>query len=224
MASAKDLKKKIRSISNTKKITRTMELVATAKSKRAQDRVKASSPYSSTLAEILESLSRAGTVKHPLFAAPEKPGPVVIFVVSANRGLCGGYNTNLLSLAERTIRAEEKAGRKVEVYMAGRKGVAKFRILRIPMAKTFLELDDKDTSADAEKVSSDLMGRFLAGEVERIVVVSTRYYSAGVQKPAVTQLLPIVPPKVEEAAGRQRDRERASVDYLYEPDPESILG
>jgi F-type H+-transporting ATPase subunit gamma len=225
MASAKDLKKKIRSISNTKKITRTMELVATAKSKRAQDRVKASTPYSGTLAEILESLARAGTVKHPLLEVPEKPGPAVIFVISANRGLCGGYNTNLVAMAERTIRQEEKAGHQVEVYMAGRKGISKFRFLRIPVAKTFVNLDDRASFADAEKVAADLMNRFLAGEVEKIVVISTRYYSAGVQKPAVTQLLPIVPPKAEGGPGKAPPgRERAAVDYLYEPDPESILG
>ncbi len=237
MASSKDLKKKIRSISNTKKITRTMELVATAKSKRAQDRVKASTPYSGTLAEILESLARAGTVKHPLLAAPEKPGPVVIFALSANRGLCGGYNTNLVALAERTIRQEEKAGHQVEVYMAGRKGISKFRFLRIPVAKTFLNLDDRASFADAEKVAADLMNRFLAGEVEKIVVISTRYYSAGVQKPAVTQLLPIVPPKAEGGPGggghqrtdraaaghegghRQRGGDDPPVHPLLQPDP-----
>lgn len=226
MASAKDLKKKIRSISNTKKITRTMELVATARSKRAQDRVNASTPYSQALGDILRNLAAAGTLDHPLLAVPEKPGPTLVFAVSANRGLCGGYNTNLLAMAERVIREEKGAGRAVEVYMAGRKGIAKFRYFRIPVAQSFLELDERASFAEVEKVVNGLMARFLGGEVGKVLVVSTRYYSAGSQRPATTQLLPIAPPEREPTAPsrvKEPKEDRGTVQYIFEPNPRAIL-
>lgn len=228
MASAKDLKKKLRSISNTKKITRTMELVATVKSKRAQDRVNASTPYSRSLAEILQSLVRAGTIRHQLLEAPAKAERILVLVVTGNRGFCGGYNSNALALAERTIREEEKSGRKVDVYMAGRKGIARFRFLKIPVLKSFLTLDENATFAIVEKVAEELMGRFTAGEVGKVLVVSTRYHSAGIQRPAVFQLLPIGVVEGEPGSpsgGRPQASPAglAAVEYLFEPDPRAIL-
>jgi len=218
MASAKDLRKKIRSISNTKKITRTMELVSTAKAKRAQDRLNASTPYSRALAEILENLARAGTVSHPLLESPPRAAKTLLFVITANRGLCGGYNSNVLALGARTLREEEAAGRKVEIYVAGRKGLAKCRFLKIPVAKSYLNLDDKATFEDARKVAEELLGRFATGEYLKVLVVYTHYHSAGVQRPEVLQLLPITPPQAKEEA-----KAAAPVDYIFEPDPRTIL-
>ncbi len=229
MASAKDLKKKIRVISNTKKITRTMELVATAKSKRAQDRVNATTPYLKALGGILRALDGSGTAKHRLLQAPEEETKTLLFVVSANRGFCGGYNTNVLALAQMTMRDEESAGRKTEIYMAGRKGVAKFRFLRIPVAKTFLNLDSWGGFADAVAVADELIGRFLSGEVTKVLAICTHYHSAGVQKPAVLQLLPLTAPATPGAAaekGKGKNGGAAAAratDFIFEPDPRTIL-
>ncbi len=224
MASAKELKKKIRSISNTKKITRTMELVATAKSKRMQDRVTATTPYAAALSGLLEDLARAETVDHPLLRAPAPGRPVLVFVITANRGLCGGYNTNVVHLAERTMAEERERGETVEVYMAGRKGISRFRFLQIPIAQRFLDLDDKTTFARAAEVAEAIMKRFVAGEVGKVIAVSTRWHTSAVQRPAVTQVLPIArpaPPAGKAAARAAAEGEK--VEYLFEPDPRTIL-
>jgi F-type H+-transporting ATPase subunit gamma len=219
MASAKDLKKKIRSISNTKKITRTMELVATAKSKRSQARVLATTPYASAIADLLADLAGADPGRHP-FLRPPGAGKTAVLVISANRGLCGGYNSNVLALAERALREEEQAGRGVEVYMAGRKGISRFRFRGIALKERFTNLDDKATFQDAEAVAVGLMARYLAGELGKVLVVYTRYISSAVQRPVVVQVLPIEPPKAE--ATKEGKKARA-VDYIYEPEPRRIL-
>lgn len=224
MASAKELKKKIRSISNTGKITRTMELVATVKSKRTQDKVNASTPYSAALAGLLGDLARSGTVDHPLLRTPEKALPAVVFIITANRGLCGGYNTNVLALGESTIREEEAAGREVGISMAGKKGISRFRFLRIPVKDTFTNLDDKARFADSAAVAERLMDRFLAGEVGKVLVVSTRYLSASSQRPAVTGLLPIVPVADGAGVGTEAGKKTSEeVTYIFDPDPRRIL-
>src|SRR3989454_3252852 len=126
MASAKDIRKKIRTISNTKKITRTMEMVATVKSKRAQDRIKATTPYSQKLSEILESLARSGSISHPFLTPPEKVERTLLLIVTGNRGLCGGYNSNVLGLAEEWLGGEKEAGGGAGTLIGGKKGDSRF--------------------------------------------------------------------------------------------------
>ena len=108
MASLKDYKNKLKSISNTRKITRTMEMVSAAKAKKTTDRVEASTPYSQKLRELMDGLSSAGTIDHFLVQEPEKIEKQALLVVTANRGLCGGYNTNVANMAEKWIAAEKE--------------------------------------------------------------------------------------------------------------------
>jgi len=223
MASAKELKKKIRSISNTRKITRTMELVATAKAKKTQVRANATAPFAESLEGLLADLAAAGTVHHPLLDKPPAGKPTVLFVITANRGLCGGYNTNVLHAAERAMAEAKAAGETSEVYMAGRKGIARLRFLGIPIRERFLKLDDKATFADAAAVAEGLLARFLGGEIGRVPVVSMRYRSAAVQRPAVLQLLPLQPAAKEPEAGGAAKERSESVEYIFEPDPATIL-
>lgn len=227
MASAKDLKKKIRSIGNTKKITRTMEMVATVRSKQAQDRIKATTPYSDKLAEILAGLAAAGSVEHPLLKAAPVVKKTIVLVITANRGLCGGYNSNLLSLAEDWIEADAAQGRSQEIHVAGKKGIARFRFQRTEMAKTYTHLDDKPTFKDAEEIANDFIAKFLSGEVQRVVVFATKYFSSAVQKPVEMQLLPIAKPAAEATgAGGARDQKSGkagTVDFIFEPNRDDIL-
>ena len=229
MASAKELKKKIRSISNTRKITRTMELVATVKSKRTQGRVQATAPYSEALGDLLADLGRAASIRHPLLEAPERKLPTVLFVITANRGLCGGYNTNVMARADALVRAERESDRPVEIYMAGKKGIARLRFLKYEAKERFLGLDDKATFAEVEKVAEALMRRFLAGEIGKVLVVSTRYLSASNHQAEVAQLLPIAGGGAQDKGGKnaagRADRKDAgrAVDYIFEPDPGTIL-
>ena len=221
MASAKEVQKKIRTTSNTKKITSTMEMVATARSKRAQNRVQATTPYSTKLNEILSSLAGAGTIAHALLEDPGEVKKTLLLVVTANRGLCGGYNANVLSMAEKLLAAERQAGREVEVYMIGKKGIGRFRFLQEPVAQAYTDIEDQPSFADAQGLADVFMRRFLAGEVQRVLVVSTRYLTSSLQRAAQTQLLPI--PAAEEEAEGGGVGGGGAADFIFEPDRETIL-
>lgn len=225
MANARDLRKKIRSISNTAKITRTMEMVATAKSKRAQSRIVAMLPYSDKLGEILRNLRDAGTVEHPLLEDREPVRRSLLLIVSANRGLCGGYNSNLLSLAEKWLVQEEAEGREVDIHASGRKGIARLRYLKRPTVAQYTHFDDRPSFKETEELSSEFLRLFLERKVDRVVVASTRYLSASVQRPRITQLLPI-----EASADSGKKAEGGSglsgetvSDFIFEPEREVIL-
>ncbi len=218
MASARDLKNKIRSIANTKKITRTMELVATSKAQRAQSRVRATQPYSEKLTELLSSLAAAGTIDDPLLRPRDRVARVGLLVVTGQRGLCGGYNSSVMHVAERLRTEEIAAGREVDVYMVGRKGLNRLRFLKVTAKNSYTHFDDRPSFQDASDIADTLMEQFLCGALDRVVVVSTRYLSAGVQRAEVSNLLPIEPP-----AGDEGDRPAGTVEFIFEPGPELIL-
>lgn len=232
MASAKDIKKKIRSISNTKKITRTMEMVSTVKSKRGQDRIQAVTPYSDKLVEILRSLARSGSVTHPFLAGSPSPAesrehgdgpgeagpPVLVMVITGNRGLCGGYNTNVLHMAEEVLRSERDEGHPAEVYMVGKKGISRFRFRGVAMAKTITTLGDEPCFEDVEEIAAEIIERYLAGELERVVVVATRYHSSSTQTPAAMQLLPM-----ERPAEETTEAPAGAIEYIFEPGRDAVL-
>ncbi|MBN1444190.1 MAG: ATP synthase F1 subunit gamma [Planctomycetes bacterium] len=244
MASAKDIKRKIKSISATKKITRTMEMVAAAKSKKTTRRVEIAAPYNEKLGELLENLCAGENVTHSLMEpeAGQPPrasaGRNALVVVTANRGLCGGYNANVLQAAERWIQAEEAGGRATDVSMIGKKGISRFSFRKQPFCASYTHIGDWPRFEDAEEIAGGLMERFRAGEVDQALVVSTRYHSAGLQRPALTRLLPIARPRPGGLAARRlgagaggdwrpraEDRVvwRPSRKFIFEPDLGTIL-
>jgi F-type H+-transporting ATPase subunit gamma len=216
MSSAKELKKKIKTTTNTKKITRTMEMVATARSKAAQNRVQASAPYSSKLAEILRGLAAAGTVAHRFLEPAAKVERSVLVVVTGNRGLCGGYNSNVLGMAERWLSSESKAGRQVDLHVIGKKGISRCKFLKVAVAKAYTHIENRPSFQDADELAQSYMAQYLSGEVQRVVVVSTRYLSASAQKPVESQLLPIPVAAAEGGAPK-------ATEFIFEPDRQTIL-
>ncbi len=221
MAGLKDIKKKITSISNTRKITRTMEMVAAAKSKQTIDRVEASTPYSSKLTELLNSLTGGQNVDHFLVREKEKVQKSALLVVTANRGLCGGYNTNVANLAEKWVRAEEAEGREAHVMMVGKKGISRFRFRKVEVAEKRTDIEDKPSFSQATEIADGFIESFRKGEVDRVMVAVTRYHSAVVQQADLFQLLPIIPPETDEADGEEASQQ--NTDFIFEPDPERIL-
>jgi len=221
MAGLKDIKKKITSISNTRKITRTMEMVAAAKSKQTIDRVEASTPYSSKLTELLNSLTGGQNVDHFLVREKEKVQKSALLVVTANRGLCGGYNTNVANLAEKWVRAEEAEGREAHVMMVGKKGISRFRFRKVEVAEKRTDIEDKPSFSQAAEIADGFIESFRKGEVDRVMVAVTRYHSAVVQQADLFQLLPIIPPETDEADGEEASQQ--NMDFIFEPDPERIL-
>ncbi len=221
MAGLKDIKKKITSISNTRKITRTMEMVAAAKSKQTIDRVEASTPYSSKLTELLNSLTGGQNVDHFLVREKEKVQKSALLVVTANRGLCGGYNTNVANLAEKWVRAEEAEGREAHVLMVGKKGISRFRFRKVEVAEKRTDIEDKPSFSQAAEIADGFIESFRKGEVDRVMVAVTRYHSAVVQQADLFQLLPIIPPEAEGDDGG--DAPQQNTDFIFEPDPARIL-
>ncbi len=230
MAGAKIIKKRISSVKNTRKITRTMEMVSTAKSKKLIDRVNEAKPYGDKLREIMESLAgQGGNVDSPYLRVEDHPKRVALVVVTANRGLCGGYNANVQRMARQYYVKLTEQGKNVDVFMIGKKGQSFFRFMKVPMKETYLEFDDTFTYDHADALATMLMRDFAGSKYDRVEIVSTIYYSAGSQKPGITQLLPVglgeseSTDDAEEATQVKADPDvAAGGPVLYEPEPAII--
>jgi F-type H+-transporting ATPase subunit gamma len=213
------LKGRIRSVQNTKKITKTMELVSTSKMKRAQDRVAAARPYAAALAEVIGDLwtpelsERFALLRQP--APPAKGGPTrfALILLTSNRGLCGAFNGNLIKEARRRIEALEAEGYTVELHCVGRKGAGYFKYLGRPLAADRPDIGDSPTSAHATSIVGPLIENFAAGRIAGVEMVQARFQSALSTPPMLVRVLPIAPPA---RTGRRPD-------YILKPDAASIL-
>src|SRR5207253_1360891 len=212
----KVIRRRIKSVSSTKKITRTMEMVATAKLKAAQQRVASSGPYLENLRQLMAEIGASGVdvSKWPHFEV--RPGKrTLLFVITANRGLCGSFNTNLVRLARDTYRARVADGHDVRLFVAGKKGNSALRFQGFEPEKTFInELTDRPTPEDAEFFLDELMTPFLENEVDEVLVVYPHWESLGRQPATVLRLLPIAPEGAEGSTGPPP---------LFEPSAEEIL-
>ena len=220
MATARELKNKIRSVDNTKKITRTMEMISTAKAVVCKKRIEATQPYGDKLAEILQDLGSGGggeSGSFPLLRVPEQVRREALFVVTANRGLCGGYNTNTLKLAEKYIVERNAEGVQVDIYMLGKKGISRFKYLGRETVGDDTRFEDRPTFEEAEEVISPQMESFEKGEIDGVTIVFTHYESASRQKPVIRKLLPIT---IEDSEGSSS----SGREFILEPSPELILG
>ena len=223
MAGAKEIRKRISSVRNTRKITRTMEMVSTAKSKRMVDRVNEAKPYGLKIAEIIESLEGLkDTVDSPFLRNAEHPSKVLLLVVTANRGLCGGYNTNILKLARNRINEIRSMNSEVALHVVGKKGISFFKFIQQPVDVKYDNVDDSFKYEMAEVIAYELMNLFVSREVDRIEVVSTVYVSSSRQEPSITQILPIGVQESEKEEGVLKGG-LSSSSVIYEPDPEKIL-
>ena len=229
MGNVREIKGRIKSVKNTTKITRTMELIATAKSQVCMSRIKQALPYFHALEEIssqaLNATGDEGGV-HPLLEQREVKR-VAILVVVANRGLCGGYNGNCLRMARDHRAALLAEGKEVDLYPSGKKAMSWLRFAKIPYeGEGYTQFEDKPPYDEVEKVANDLIRRFQTGEVDRVDVVYTHYVSAGRQIPVVETMLPISPKEGPDSADGKFEKGEdtsANVDFIIEPDPKSIL-
>jgi F-type H+-transporting ATPase subunit gamma len=221
MAKGRQLKGRIRSVQNTRKITRTMELVSTSKLKRAQDRVIAARPYAEALREVLADLVTPDLAEQfPLLrrpAAPGKGGPAraAVVLLTSNRGLAGAFNSNLIKEARRRIEALEAQGYTVELHAVGKKGIGFFRYLGRKFALERLDIGDKPTADHAAEIAEPLVTAFSAGQLASVDLVHARFVSALTTPPATTRILPV------ETAERKADR--PTRDYILAPSAEAIL-
>lgn len=196
MAQAREIKRRIRSVENTRQITRTMELVATSKLKRATDRVYAARPYSQALAEVVRSLYAPELAERfPLLRQPGKVRRAAVLLLTANRGLAGAFNANLIKEARARLEEFREAGIETELHVAGKKGIAFFRFRGEPMKTKRTDIPDAPTIEDAESLVGPLRERFEAGELDAVHLVSSDFRSALSTPPRMRQILPIPAPE-----------------------------
>ena len=196
MQSAKEVRRRIKSVDNTKQITKTMEMVATSKLKRATDRVRAAEPYGDALGVVVKSLyAPEFAEKFPMLRQPEEVRNVAIVLVTANRGLCGGFNANLIREARILKESFEGKGIQPELHSVGKKGMVYFRFRKVELASINNDVGDVPTVEDAERIIGHLRERFEAGELDQVLLVSAEFRSALSTPPRVMEILPIRPPE-----------------------------
>ena len=210
------IRKRIKSVSSTKKITRTMEMVSTAKLKSAQQRVQSSGPYLAKLRDLMREIGGSGVdvSRWPQFE--QRDGKrTLLFVLTANRGLCGAYNANLIKLGKKVYEEKKAAGHDVRLIVGGRKGITALRYQGVKLGETYSdEISDKPTPKDADFFLERLAGPFLRNEVDEVIVVYSHWMSLGKQPPTALKLLPIAPEETSETTG---------VVPIFEPSAEEIL-
>jgi len=225
MAKPRELKRRIRSVQNTKKITKTMELVSTSKLKRAQDRVVGARPYAQALAEVIGELYSPELAER--FPLLRQPGHTVrgagvrraaLLLITSNRGLCGAFNANLIREARRRLEELESQDSHTELHLVGKKGVSYFKFTKRNIASQRVDIGDRPTLEHAAELAKPLMERFSKGELDAVDVVFAKFNSAVSTPPTTLRILPVTPPKRSD--GRTVGR---SVNYILKPSAEDIL-
>ena len=218
MAKARELKGRIRSVQNTRKITRTMEMVATSKLKRAQDRVAAARPYAERLADVVRRLINPELAQRfPILRQPEQTRRAAVLLMTGNRGLAGAFNANLIRQGRELLRDLRGRGIDAELHVSGKKGISFFRFMGENLKTAVSDIGDRPSAADAARLVGGLMERFIAGELDAVYVIYAQFKSALSTPPTTLQVLPVATPEAEEGESR-------GVDYILEPGPDEILG
>ena len=223
MASVQDLKRRIRSIRNTRKITKAMELVASARLRRAQARIEAMRPYADRMMELMIGTARASSSVRslPLLQRRESVQSVAILPLTGDRGLAGAFNAQVLRHAFAFSRELEADGMRVLWLVSGRKGASTLRFRRLDVLQAWTGFSDRPAYADAQTLAHKVADLYVEGEVDRVVVVYNRFVSPLVQQVVEQDLLPI-PEHVLEA-GEDVEHQHLLGDFIYEPEPEEIL-
>jgi F-type H+-transporting ATPase subunit gamma len=225
MAKGRQLKGRIRSVQNTRKITRTMELVSTSKLKRAQDRVVAARPYAEALRQVLADLvtpelaERFPLLRQPAPLAKGGPRRAAVILLTSNRGLAGAFNANLIKEARRGIESLEGDGYTVDLYGIGKKGIGFFKYLGRKWALERMDIGDKPTADHAAEIAEPLIQAYEAGELASVDLVQARFLSALQTPPATMRLLPVAAPAGQGGGGAGGQ----SKDYILAPSAEAIL-
>jgi F-type H+-transporting ATPase subunit gamma len=221
LASTQDLKRRVRSISNTRKLTKAMELVASARLRRSQQRIEAMRPYADRMLELMAGTAHAaGAVRLPLLERRETVSTVAIVPVTGDRGLAGAFNAQVLRRAFAEMRDAQAAGNEVRFFTAGKKAQSTVRFRRLNLAQSWTGFSDKPSYSDAQAIAHALAEAYVAGEVDRVVIVYNAFVSPLVQKVTVSEVLPIPTDVLE---GASEDKPSHPVDFFFEPEPRQIL-
>ena len=222
MASTRILVNRRKAVRNIKKITRTMELIATARFKAAQKRAQEAEAYTAKIAELAADLAAtAGEVTHPLLVKREKIDKSVMLVICSNRGLCGGYNAGILREATLALRRNNAEAIPVQLELSGKRAINYFKYAGLRGLHTFTTFEDKPRFEEVEEIADRYLAEFIGGKIDRVQVAYMKYINPAVQKPVVETLLPLdrsAPPtaKKKEPTGK-------TIEYEFLPDAKGIL-
>ncbi len=252
MASVRELRSRIRSVNSTKKITRAQEMIATSRITKAQARVQASKPYAEEITRVLTALASASSsLDHPLLSQRDEPKRAAVLVVTSDRGMCGGYNANVLREAEQLLQLLRSEGKDPVIFVLGQKGLAYYTFRGREVSGAWTGFSQQPTYDDAARASQHLVELFLAGSgeeieayngegtiegVDELHIVYTRFVSMLTQSPEVRRVAPM-DVEVEEDRLQSEDEEQGdeqgkgsggandpTPDYEFEPEPEALLG
>ena len=195
MAKARAIVKRRKAVRNIRKITKTMQMIATAKFQKSLKRAVGTKPYTRKVRELVAELAGSlGEVKHPLLRQPtdaDRTNKIALIVITSNRGLAGAYNGSVLRAASAFIRGQEAEGKSIDLYVSGKKGVSYFNFQRRPIVRRYDEFGDMPKFADADRVAEFFMKEFVEAHYDAVHVAYVNFISAGSQKPDVTTLLPL---------------------------------
>lgn len=221
MAAGKEIRGKIKSVENTKKITKAMEMVAASKMRKAQERMRAARPYGAKIRSLAANLSRATPeYRHPFMVANPDAKTVGIIVVTTDKGLCGGLNTNVLRAVTQKLKEVEAQGQKIETVAIGNKGLG---FLNRIGAKVVAQVTQMGDTPHLEKIIGPikvLLDAYEQGRLSAVYLCYTHFINTMKQEPVVQQLLPL---SAEALAPEQKDEREHDWDYIYEPDARSVI-
>lgn len=223
MANARALDKRRKSIRNIRKITRTMELIATARFKKAMDRATAATDYTARITRLVGDLAASGLeVSHPLLEGRTEVNNVATLVLTANRGLCGGYNGNVLRQAIRQRQEWQDQNKNLALDVSGKRGISGFKFRNISVEDTYTQFDDQPAFEEVEKIAEGYLEDYASGKIDRLDVVYTQFKTAARQETVVETLLPLGSLIDEEGSEEGASGSSESL-YEFVPSPESIL-
>ena len=223
MASTQDLKRRVRSITNTRKVTKAMELVASARLRRSQQRIESLRPYADRMLELMAGVSQAaGSVRLPLLERREDVQRVAIVPVTADRGLAGGFNAQIIRRSLAVMREVQANGQEAVWFSTGRKAASTLRFRRLNVGQSWTGFSERPAYRDAQMVAHAIAEAFVNREVDRVVMVYNAFVSPLVQRVTVSEVLPI-PEDVLTTDEEEAETQKLAGDFIYEPEPEEIL-
>jgi F-type H+-transporting ATPase subunit gamma len=228
MANLRLLVKRRKAIRNIRKITKTMELIATARFKKALDRAMEADAYTKKIAELAADLTQtAGDVSHPLLEVRTETKKTLVLVLTANRGLCGGYNGGVLRAAMGQIRELRGSNAAFDLEVSGKRGMQFFKFQQLPTSALYTHFEEKPQFDEVDKVAQKFIDLYVSGQVDRVIVVYQKFYSVAKQGPVVETLLPLSSMSVE-TTSKKADTTAApagpKASYEFYPDAGTILG
>lgn len=223
MAKARAIIKRLKAVRNVRKITRTMELVATARFKKAMDRATQAAAYTRKISEIVADLSStlqegASGFTHPLLQQRETEKKSILLVITSNRGLCGGYNGGVLRHAQTRIRQAKADQIPLDIEVSGKRGIGFFKFQKIATAASYTHFEDKPTFDEVDVLAKRFVDLFIRGEIDRLDVAYTRFETMSRQKAVIETLLPI-----GKLVGAEAASAKPSIEYEFLPSPKEIL-